>query len=191
MAILDSVTPLAPAHVEGGACDSALSSRDHHRGCLGLSPWNCLGLSAVPTQIFTRQSAPSKNFPHLLLFLTTSNMSAPINKEKVQQEKEEIHKIRITLTSTKVKQLEKVSANIINNAAQNNLVKKGPVRMPTKVLRITSRKAPNGEGSKTYDTYEMRIHKRVIDLQAPASTVKRITQITVEPGVDVEVTVAV
>ncbi|KAL7666426.1 Small ribosomal subunit protein uS10 domain-containing protein [[Candida] zeylanoides] len=118
-------------------------------------------------------------------------MSAPINKEKVQQEKEEIHKIRITLTSTKVKQLEKVSANIINNAAQNNLVKKGPVRMPTKVLRITSRKAPNGEGSKTYDTYEMRIHKRVIDLQAPASTVKRITQITVEPGVDVEVTVAV
>ncbi|CAH2353124.1 40S ribosomal protein S20 [[Candida] railenensis] len=118
-------------------------------------------------------------------------MSAPINKEKVQQEQEEIHKIRITLTSTKVKQLEKVSANIINNAAQNNLVKKGPVRMPTKVLKVTTRKTPNGEGSKTWDTYEMRIHKRVIDLQAPASTVKRITQITVEPGVDVEVTVAV
>ena len=118
-------------------------------------------------------------------------MSAPINKEKVQQEQEEVHKIRITLTSTKVKQLEKVSANIINNATQNNLVKKGPVRLPTKVLKITTRKTPNGEGSKTWDAYEMRIHKRVIDLQAPASIVKRITQITVEPGVDVEVTVAV
>ena len=105
-------------------------------------------------------------------------MSAPINKEKVEQEAEQqIHKIRITLTSTKVKQLENVSANIIRNAAQYNIVKKGPVRMPTKVLKITTRKTPNGEGSKTWDAYEMRIHKRVIDLQAPASTVKRITQI--------------
>lgn len=117
-------------------------------------------------------------------------MSAPINKEKVQEQEQEIHKIRITLTSTKVKQLEKVSSNIIANATQSDIVKKGPVRMPTKVLRITTRKAPNGEGSKTWDTYEMRIHKRVIDLQAPASIVKRITQITIEPGVDVEVTIA-
>lgn len=117
-------------------------------------------------------------------------MSAPINKEKVQEQQEEVHKIRITLTSTKVKQLEKVSANIIKNAVNKNVVKKGPVRLPTKVLKITTRKAPNGEGSKTWDTYEMRIHKRVIDLQAPASTVKQITHITIEPGVDVEVTIA-
>ena len=118
-------------------------------------------------------------------------MSAPINKEKLEQEPEQqIHKIRITLTSTKVKQLENVSANIIRNASQSNIVKKGPVRMPTKVLKITTRKAPNGEGSKTWDAYEMRIHKRGIDLQAPAATVKKITQITIEPGVDVEVTIA-
>lgn len=40
------------------------------------------------------------------------------------------------------------------------------------------------------DTYEMRIHKRYIDLEAPISVVKKITQITIEPGVDVEVEVA-
>lgn len=114
-----------------------------------------------------------------------------IQKEKVeQQEQPQIHKIRITLTSTKVKQLENVSANIIKNAENYKLVKKGPVRLPTKVLKISTRKTPNGEGSKTWDTYEMRIHKRYIDLQAPAQIVKRITQITIEPGVDVEVTVA-
>lgn len=123
-------------------------------------------------------------------FSTTSNMSAPINKEKVQEQAQEIHKIRITLTSTKVKQLEKVCTNIINNAVQNDIVKKGPVRLPTKVLKITTRKTPNGEGSKTWDAYEMKIHKRVIDLQAPAQIVKKITQITIEPGVDVEVTIA-
>ena len=62
--------------------------------------------------------------------------------------------------------------------------------MPTKFLRITTRKAPNGEGSKTWDCLEMRIHKRLIDLHSPASVVKHITAINIEPGVDVEVTIA-
>ncbi|QLL34279.1 hypothetical protein HG537_0D01990 [Torulaspora globosa] len=112
-------------------------------------------------------------------------------KEKgEEQEQPQIIKIRITLTSTKVKQLENVSNNIVRNAEQYKLVKKGPVRLPTKVLKIATRKTPNGEGSKTWDTYEMRIHKRYIDLEAPVPIVKRITQITIEPGVDVEVVVA-
>ncbi|CCE90768.1 40S ribosomal protein uS10 TDEL_0B06390 [Torulaspora delbrueckii] len=112
-------------------------------------------------------------------------------KEKgEEQEQPQIIKIRITLTSTKVKQLENVSNNIVKNAEQHKLVKKGPVRLPTKVLKISTRKTPNGEGSKTWDTYEMRIHKRYIDLEAPVPIVKRITQITIEPGVDVEVVVA-
>ena len=40
----------------------------------------------------------------------------------------------------------------------------GPVRMPTKVLRITTRKSPCGEGTNSWEHLEMRIHKRVIDL---------------------------
>ncbi|ODV83797.1 hypothetical protein CANARDRAFT_29772 [[Candida] arabinofermentans NRRL YB-2248] len=111
-------------------------------------------------------------------------------EDKKVAQPEIVHKIRITLTSTKVKQLEKVSQNIINNAVREKLFKKGPVRMPTKTLKISTRKTPNGEGSKTWETYEMRIHKRYIDLHAPAMLVKKITQITVEPGVDVEVTMA-
>ena len=48
----------------------------------------------------------------------------------------------------------------------------GPVRLPTKTLRITTRKTPCGEGSKTWDRFEMRIHKRIIDLNAPTEVVK-------------------
>ena len=47
--------------------------------------------------------------------------------------------------------------------------------MPTKILEITTRKTPCGEGSKTWDRYEMRIHKRVIDLHSAAETVKQNT----------------
>jgi small subunit ribosomal protein S20e len=63
----------------------------------------------------------------------------------------------------------------------------GPVRLPTKVLRITTRKTPCGEGSKTWDHFEMRIHKRIIDLHAPTEMVKQITAVNIEPGVEVEV----
>ncbi|RKO90898.1 ribosomal protein S20 [Blyttiomyces helicus] len=100
------------------------------------------------------------------------------------------HHIRITLTSRNVKNLEKVCADLIHRAKDKQLKVKGPVRLPTRVLRITTRKTPCGEGSKTWDRYEMRIHKRLIDLHSPSEIVKQITSISIEPGVEVEVTIA-
>lgn len=85
-----------------------------------------------------------------------------------------IHRIRITLTSLNVKSLEKVCGDLIKGAKDKELKVFGPVRMPTKVLRITTRKTPCGEGSKTWDRYQMRIHKRVIDLHSPSEVVKQI-----------------
>merc|ERR1711939_465019 len=93
------------------------------------------------------------------------------------------HKIRITLTSQNVKAIEKVCTDLINRV-------KGPVRLPTKVLTHTTRKTPCGEGSKTWDRFEMRIHKRLIDLTSPAEVVKQITSMSIEAGVDVEVTLS-
>ncbi|KYN16639.1 40S ribosomal protein S20 [Trachymyrmex cornetzi] len=112
------------------------------------------------------------------------------NPEKPGQEVTPIHRIRITLTSRNVRSLEKVCAELINGAKKQKLKVKGPVRMPTKVLRITTRKTPCGEGSKTWDRFQMRIHKRVIDLYSPSEIVKQITSISIEPGVEVEVTIA-
>ncbi|OCK84416.1 ribosomal protein S1 [Lepidopterella palustris CBS 459.81] len=100
-----------------------------------------------------------------------------------------IHKIRITLTSKNVKSLEKVCQELIDRAKTKDLRVKGPVRLPTKILKITTRKTPNGEGSKTWDTFEMRVHKRLIDLNAPTEVVKQII-INIEAGVEVEVTIA-
>jgi small subunit ribosomal protein S20e len=66
------------------------------------------------------------------------------------------HKIRITLTSRNVKPLEKcrsrsnfsngtrtytsVCGDLINRAKDRNLNVKGPVRLPTKILKHTTRK---------------------------------------------------
>eukprot|EP01060_Flectonema_neradi_P030073 TRINITY_DN429_c1_g1_i2.p2 TRINITY_DN429_c1_g1~~TRINITY_DN429_c1_g1_i2.p2 ORF type:complete len:122 (+),score=39.32 TRINITY_DN429_c1_g1_i2:57-422(+) len=100
------------------------------------------------------------------------------------------HKIRITLSSRKVAALEGVCKKLVDRANAEDLKVKGPVRIPTKTLRITTMKSPCGEGTITFDRFEMRVHKRVIDFIAPSEVVKKITSINIEAGVDVEVTVA-
>merc|ERR1711966_611758 len=103
---------------------------------------------------------------------------------------EKVHRIRITLTSRNVKNLEKVCADLIKGAKDKRLKVKGPVRLPTKIFRLCVRKSPCGEGTNTWDRFEMRIHKRLIDLHSPSEIVKQITSISIEPGVEVEVTIA-
>ncbi|KAH8904503.1 putative 40S ribosomal protein S20 [Coniochaeta sp. PMI_546] len=109
--------------------------------------------------------------------------------EKDFGEAPKTHKIRITLTSRKVQALEKVCRELIDRAKSKDLRVKGPVRLPSRTLQITTRKTPNGEGSKTWDRFEMRIHKRLIDLNAPTEIVKQII-VNIEAGVEVEVTIA-
>lgn len=110
-----------------------------------------------------------------------------MDKGKQFQSDGQIGKIRITLTSTNVKSLEKVCTDLKKKATDKNLKVKGPVRLPTKILRLTTRKSPCGEGTNTWDRFEMRIHKRIIDLESPTEIVKQITSISIDPGVEVEV----
>ena len=49
-----------------------------------------------------------------------------------------------------------VCADLIRGAKDKSLKVKGPVRIPTKVLHITTRKSPCGEGTNTWDRFEMR-----------------------------------
>jgi small subunit ribosomal protein S20e len=83
-------------------------------------------------------------------------MSYQDPKKTSQLDQPKIHKIRITLTSRKVSALEKVCSELIERAKTKELRVKGPVRLPTKNLKISTRKTPCGEGSKTWDMFEMR-----------------------------------
>ena len=113
------------------------------------------------------------------------------DKEKTKGEEvhEEIQRIRMTLRSKEVKPLEAACSEIVVRAKNQGFETKGPVRIPTKILKITTRKSPCGEGTNTYDRFEMRIHKRVIDIHCPSSVVKEITNFRIDPGVDVNLIV--
>ncbi|KAG6542376.1 hypothetical protein Mapa_016205 [Marchantia paleacea] len=100
-----------------------------------------------------------------------------------------ICRIRITFVSRSVQDLEKVCADLIKNAKEKRLKIKGPARMPNKTMRITSRNSPCGQGTNTWDAFELRVHKRVIDLFTSTQIVKQITSVNIEPGVYVEVSI--
>lgn len=72
------------------------------------------------------------------------------NKE-IEQTEEKLN-YRVTITHRNVKEIERVSNKILSQSALKNkevsgtVNIRGPMRMPTKVLRITTRKAPCGNG---------------------------------------------
>merc|ERR1712194_223747 len=68
-------------------------------------------------------------------------------------EEQRLHRIRITLTSRNVKSLEKVCKDLIAGAREKELQVAGPVRLPTKTLRLCVRKSPCGEGTNTFDRW--------------------------------------
>jgi ribosomal protein S10 len=67
-------------------------------------------------------------------------------KEKVEYDGSDQPTIRITLKSQEVKNLEYVANTIISLAKERKFEVKGPRFMPNKILRITARKSPCGNG---------------------------------------------
>ena len=96
-------------------------------------------------------------------------------------------KARIRLTSTDYKRLETV-CNELNAIAEKTGVKMtGPIPLPTKRLKVPVRKSPSGEGTATWDRWEMRIHKRLIDIDAEERVMRRIMRIRVPEEVYVSI----
>src|SRR5574343_22576 len=104
-------------------------------------------------------------------------MADTLDKKFDKEEVEELEnsQIRIVLKSQEVKNLEYVTNKIVSLAKERNFVVRGPRFMPNKPLRITTRQSPCGEGTNTYDEFEMRIHTRIVVITCPPKAVSEIT----------------
>ena len=71
---------------------------------------------------------------------------------------------RVSLASTEIDQLNSLCNSIKDIAEKTKVSFNGPIPLPTKKLKLTTRKSPDGEGKASWERYEMRIHKRLIDL---------------------------
>jgi small subunit ribosomal protein S10 len=98
----------------------------------------------------------------------------------------DMQKARIKLTSTDSKKLEGVCNDIIDISKKLGTAISGPIPFPTKKLKVTTRRAPNGAGRESYETWELRLHKRVIDMQADPKALHLIMKTTVPKEVNIE-----
>ncbi len=94
---------------------------------------------------------------------------------------------RIKLTSSNVEQLDRLAKQIKDIAEKTGVRCKGPQHLPTKRLKITTRKAPTGEGTHTFDHWQMRIHRRILDIEPDDRTMKQITKLEIPEDVKIEV----
>lgn len=95
--------------------------------------------------------------------------------------------VRIKLTSTSVEALTQVCSEIKEIARKTGVRIRGPIPLPTRRLVVTVRKAPSGEGTHTFDHWEMRIHKRIIDMDADERALRQLMRVRVPPNVKVEI----
>jgi small subunit ribosomal protein S10 len=98
-----------------------------------------------------------------------------------------MQKARIKLTSPDYKKLEEICRRIIDVAARTGIKYSGPVPLPTKRLVIPTRKSPCGGGTESYEHWEMRIHKRIIDIESDERTLRRIMHVEIPEDVHVEI----
>jgi len=96
-------------------------------------------------------------------------------------------KARIKLIAKDPLKLDEVCQQIKKIADITGVPLKGPVPLPTKRLKVAVRRSPCGDGSETWEHYEMRIHQRVIDISGDERTLRQIMRVKVPDEVNVHI----
>ena len=94
---------------------------------------------------------------------------------------------RIILIGKDVGQLQDVCRQIVDVNEKTQTKFAGPIPLPTKNMKITTRKAPSGDGTETWERWNMLIHKRIIDINANERSLRQIMRIQVPDGVHIEI----
>lgn len=96
-------------------------------------------------------------------------------------------KARIKLVSTEIDKINSVCDFIRGIAEKTGVELRGPIPLPTKKLRITTRKSPCGDGKATWERYEMRIHKRLIDMGIDERALRMVMRVEIPKGLNIEI----
>jgi small subunit ribosomal protein S10 len=94
---------------------------------------------------------------------------------------------RIKLSSIEPKQLNEIIDQIKEIAEKTKVKYHGPIPFPTKSMKVPTRTAPDGRGRELYETWELRVHKRIIDLDIDERALRLIMRVPMPKDVNVEI----
>jgi small subunit ribosomal protein S10 len=106
---------------------------------------------------------------------------------QVTRRKKVMQKARIRLSCISPRDLDGVCNQVKSIAERTGVSISGPVPLPTKKLVVPTRKSPSGDGTATWDHWEMRVHKRLIDIAADERALRQLMRIQVPKDINIEI----
>ncbi len=96
-------------------------------------------------------------------------------------------RIRIRMEAYDHHSLDVSAREIVEQAKRTNARVRGPIPLPTRIERYTVLRSPHID-KKSREQFEMRTHKRVIDIFEPtARTIEALNRLVVPAGVFVKI----
>jgi len=96
-------------------------------------------------------------------------------------------KARIKLASIDINKINEVCDYIKDIVDKTGVDMRGPIPLPTKKLKLTTRRSPSGEGKASWERYEMRVHKRLIDLGVDERALRLVMRVPIPEGLNIEI----
>lgn len=107
--------------------------------------------------------------------------------KETKKKESDVPGIRIRLSAFDHRVLDEAAAKIIDTAERSGAVVHGPIPLPTKIRKFTVNKSTFVHKN-SRDQYEMRIHRRLIDLtETTFKTVESLQSLSLPSGVDIEI----
>lgn len=98
-----------------------------------------------------------------------------------------MQKARIKLSSVDISKLNEICDSIKDIVEKTKVKMSGPITLPTRKLKLTTRKSPDGEGKASFDNFEMRVHKRMIDLGVDERALRFVMRVPIPEGVNISI----
>ena len=96
-------------------------------------------------------------------------------------------RIRIRLRAYDYRVLDKSTADIVETAKRTGARVAGPIPLPTRIEMFTVNRSPHVD-KKSMDQFEIRTHKRLLDIVDPTSrTVDELKKLNLPSGVDITI----
>lgn len=96
-------------------------------------------------------------------------------------------RIRIRMEAYDHRALDQSAREIVEQAKRTNAKVYGPVPLPTRIEKYTVLRSPHGD-KKAREQFEMRTHKRIVDITEPtARTIESLNRLVVPAGVFVKI----
>jgi len=117
----------------------------------------------------------------------SSKTAEPKETTKKKSAESGISGIRIRLSAFDHRVLDEAAGKIIDTAERSGAIVHGPIPLPTRIRKFTVNKSTFVHKN-ARDQYEMRTHRRLIDLtETTFKTVESLQSLSLPSGVDIEI----